>query len=49
MIPVGLKPLDAKDVANRIAEALCGRRLGGKPTPGEDALPWQQWQGFMHA
>ena len=49
MIPVGLKPLDAKDVANRIAQALCDRRLGGEPAPGGDALSWQQRQEFMHA
>jgi CheY-like chemotaxis protein len=43
------KPFDAKDVANRIARALCGRRLGGEPPPGEDALPRQQRHEFMNA
>jgi DNA-binding NtrC family response regulator len=43
------KPFDAKDVANRIAQALCGRRLGGEPPPGEDALPWQQRHEFLNA
>ena len=43
------KPFDAKDVANRIARALCGRRLGGEPPPGEDSLPWQQRHEFMNA
>lgn len=37
------KPFIAKDVANRIAQALCGRRLG------EDALPWQQRHEFTNA
>jgi nitrogen-specific signal transduction histidine kinase/CheY-like chemotaxis protein len=43
------KPFDAKGVASRIARALCGRRLGGEPPPGEDALPWQQQHEFMNA
>ena len=43
------KPFDAKDVANRIAQALCGRRLGGEPPPGKDALPWQRRREFTNA
>jgi hypothetical protein len=49
MTQVGIKPLDAKDVANRIAQALCGRRLGGEPAPGEDTFPWQQRHEFTNA
>ncbi len=31
-------PFDAKDIANRIAQALCGRCLGGAPAPDKKAL-----------
>ena len=43
------KPFDAKDVANRIAQALCGRCLRGAPVYGEDTFPWQQRRGFTNA
>lgn len=43
------KPFDAKDVANRIAQALCGRCLRGAPVYREDTFPWQQRQGFTNA
>jgi len=33
------KPFDAKDVANRIAQVLCVRCLGGAPVYGEDTFP----------
>lgn len=42
------KPFDEKDVANRIARALCGRRLGRELPTGEDAFPWQQRHEFMN-
>jgi DNA-binding NtrC family response regulator len=43
------KPFDAKDVANRIARALCGRSLGGMPGDGEDTLPTQRRHTFPNA
>jgi CheY-like chemotaxis protein len=43
------KPFDAKDVANRIAQSLCGRCLGGAPVYGEDAFPWQRRRVFTNA
>ena len=43
------KPFDAKDVANQIAQALCGRRLGGAPAYGEDSFPWQRRREFTNA
>lgn len=43
------KPFNAKDVANRIAKALCGRRLGGEPAPVEVALLWQQQHELTNA
>jgi hypothetical protein len=49
MTRVGIKPLDARDVANRIAQALCGRRLGGALAPGEDTPPWQLRHEFSNA
>jgi DNA-binding NarL/FixJ family response regulator len=44
-----VKPFDAKDVANRIAQVLCGRCLGGEAAPDEEARLWQQRHEFMHA
>lgn len=44
-----VKPFNAKDVANQIAQALCGRRLGGAPAYGEDTFPWQRRREFMNA
>lgn len=43
------KPFDTKDVANRIAKALCGRRLGEAPVHGKDAFPWQRRHEFTNA
>lgn len=42
------KPFDAKVVTRRIAQALCGRRLGGEPAPVEDGLLWQQQHEFTN-
>lgn len=43
------KPFDAKDVANRIAQALCGRCLGGALVYGGDTCPWQRRREFTNA
>lgn len=43
------KPFDAKDVTNRIAQALCGRCLVGAPVYGEDTFPWQRRREFTNA
>ena len=42
------KLFNAKDVANRIARALCGLRLRGERSQGENSSPWQQRQEFMN-
>jgi CheY-like chemotaxis protein len=43
------KPFNAKDVANRVAQVLCGRCLGGVPIYGEDTFPWQRRREFTNA
>ncbi|MEO6197836.1 MAG: response regulator [Dehalococcoidia bacterium] len=43
------KPFDLKDVGNRIAQALCGRCLGGAPVQREDTFPWQRRREFTNA
>ncbi|MEO7862953.1 MAG: ATP-binding protein [Nitrospirales bacterium] len=43
------KTFDAKDIANQIAQALCGRCLGGPLVHGEDAFPWQRRREFTNA
>lgn len=40
------KPFYAKDVTNRIAQALCGRCLVGAPV---DTFPWQRRREFTNA
>jgi CheY-like chemotaxis protein len=43
------KPFNAKDVANRVAQVLCGRCLGGVPVYGEDTFPWQRRRELTNA
>jgi CheY-like chemotaxis protein len=43
------KTFDARDIANQIAQALCGRCLGGALVYGGDTFPWQRRRELTNA